>query len=93
MGRALSITAERIEGSRKRSLLVAAGGGQQRARRVDAFDKDLVCNYIHGSEPTASSNNVCVEFCPLVEIDKRKRDEWNSPWGPVKLTCKPRLRF
>jgi hypothetical protein len=96
-GRALGTTADRIEGSWKRSLLVAAGGGQQRARRVDAFDKELVYNYIHGIETPTPSNNVCVDFCPLVEIDKGKRDEWkgkhwDSPWGPVKLTCKPHLR-
>lgn len=96
-GRALGITAERVEGSRKRSLLLAAGGGKQRARRVDAFDKELVGNYIHGIETPTAANNVCVDFCPLVEIDKGKRDEWkgkswDSPWGAVKLTCKPHLR-
>lgn len=96
-GRLLGVSARMVAGSRRRTLAARNGGGKK-APRIDAFDKMLVYNYIHGISKRTPRRNKCIDFCPLVEINKNgyrrewKRKRWNFPWGTQSLQCKPHLR-
>ena len=97
-GRLFGLSAKKVAGSRRRALAARNGGGNA-ATRTDAFDKMLVYYYIHGiAKETPRFGNMCIDFCPLVEINKNgyrrewRRKRWHFPWGTMNLKCKPHLR-
>ena len=92
--RLLGTTKGRVEGARNKALGVETTGIHNDAR---AFDLELVYNFIHGIATRTKERNICVDFCPIVELNKAAQTQWNgksweSPFGTKKLYCRPHLR-
>ena len=95
--RALGTTKARVKSSIIKNL-EGKSLDAKNATRADAFDKWLVYFFIHGYlDKITPAGNKCIDTCPLVEIAKNYQVEWKgkaweSPFGPMKLTCKQHLR-